>query len=674
MAPKSSIRGNFWSELKRRRVIHVITIYAAVAFVILQLVDIVAEPLRLPVPTKALVIVLLCIGFVIAVFFSWIYDLTPTGVRKTKPADAIKHTGLTSHASPTGWKVATFISVLVIVALIAFNFINNGSKKSDLSKLEKSIAVLPFRNDSRDSTNQYFIDGIMEEILLSLQKIGAFSRVLSRNSVEQFRNNTTKSTPEIARALGVNYIVEGSGQKYGNKFVLRVQLITGKRERHLWGKSYDRDIQQTTDIISLQGEIARIIAGELKATITPEEKQMIERIPTGSLTAYDYFKRGRDEHWRYHFDREKNSKLLENAKDQYLKALEYDSTFAQAYTGLAWVYWDKYYWKTLFTEHFLDSVLILANKALAFDNQLSEAYIFRGQYYSEIHKSEEAIKEFDKAIQFNPNDWLAYTWKGVLYKDYDFVKSIENLQKAILINRDSQLPVLLRYIAFVYDQAGFRDKADHLNKEAFKLDGDSLGFYWHLSWSEETHGNFTRALYLYKRIYALDTTNIRVLWNIGNVYVFLEKYDEALKWFKKFIKHSEYIGYVSIIGFNRIGLAYWKKGRKEEAMYYFDKFLNNLTLVLELGRSVQSPFENASDLASIYAFLGEKKEKVYEKLRLAGKSPIWGLYMVMYVNNDPLIDSYRDDPVFQQFVRDVEAKYLAEHERVKKWLEQQGML
>jgi len=673
MKRKPGELGNLLNELKRRKVIHVITVYAAIAFVILQLVDLVAEPLRLPVSTKALVIVLLCIGFVIAVFLSWLYDITPTGVMKTKSAIAIKHNSLTSHTSSTGWKIVTLISVLIIVALVTFNFINKGRENTDLSKLGKSIAVLPFINDSPSDSNQYFINGVMEEVLINLQKIKEFS-VRSRSSTAQYTGADRPTIPEIAKKLDVNYLVEGSGQKYGSKFVLRVQLITGKNERHLWGKSYDRQIQQTTDIISLQGEIARLIAGELKATITPEEKHLIEKTPTTSLTAYDYFKRGRDEHWRYHFDKERNSKLLENAKDHYLKALEYDSTFAQAYTGLAWVYWDKHYWKTLFTEQFLDSVLILANKALSFDNQLSEAYLYRGQYFSHIRKYAEAIKEFDKAIQLNPNDWMVYFWKGALYGNYDFVKSIENYQKAILLNRDSQLPDLLRGTAQIYDQAGFRDKADYLNKEAFKLDGDSLGFYWHLSLSEETHGNFTRALYLYKRIYALDTTNIQVLWNIGNVYVFLEMYDEALEWFKKFIKHSEYIGWVSIAGYNRIGIAYWKKGHKEEAMYYFDKFLSNLTLVLELGRSVQRSFDNASDLASMYAFLGEKKEKVYEKLRLAGKSPIWPLYMVMYVNNDPLIDSYRDDPVFKQFVRDVEAKYQAEHERVSKWLAEKGEL
>ena len=674
MTPKSDIPGNFWRELKRRRVVHVVTVYSAIAFVILQLVDMVGEPLKLPDWTWAFVIVLLCIGFIISVFLSWVYDITPSGVKKTKPVSALKHTDQTTISTSRGWKIATYVSVALIITLLAFNFINKRNLNSDFSKLEKSIAVLPFINDSPSDSNQYFINGLMEEILNNLQKIGAFSKVPSRTSTEQYRGITKPPIPKIAKDLDVNFIVEGSGQKYGNFYRIRVQLIEGKTDKHLWVNSYEREIRETKDIYGIQSQIAQSIAAELKTVITPEEKQLIEKTPTNSLTAHDFYKRGREEHLRYHFDREKNNNLLENAKDHYLKALEYDSTFAQAYTGLAWVYWDKHYWKTLFTENFLDSVLILANKALTFDNQLSEAYLFRGEYYSQIRKSEEAIKEFDKAIQLNPNDWRAYFWKGVLYKDYDFVKSIENYQKAILLNRDSQLPDLLRYIAYVYDQVGFRDKAEYSNNEAIKLDGDSLGFYEVLSWSEETHGNFAKALYLYKRIYALDTTNIQVLWNIGNVYVFLEKYDEALEWFKKFIRHSEYFGYVTVIGYNRIGLAYWKKGYKEEAMNYFNKFVNNLTMVNELGRAVQSSFENEYDIAAMYAFLGEKKEKVYEKLRLASNSPIWSLYTVMYFNNDPLINSYRDDPVFQQFVRDVEAKYQAEHERVRKWLEEQGML
>ncbi|HUX94607.1 MAG TPA: hypothetical protein VMV47_02650 [Bacteroidales bacterium] len=128
----------------------------------------------------------------------------------------------------------------------------------------------------------------MDEILNNLQKIKDF-RVLSRTSTEQYRETTRPPIPKIGKELNVNYIVEGSGQKYGNKFILRVQLIAANNERHLWAKSYDREIKQTSDIINIQVEIAKLIAKELEATITPEEKNLIEKIPTDNLEVYDFY-------------------------------------------------------------------------------------------------------------------------------------------------------------------------------------------------------------------------------------------------------------------------------------------------------------------------------------------------------------------------------------------------
>ena len=295
MASKSDIPGNFWGELKRRKVVHVITVYAATAFVILELVNMVARPLQLPDWTEAFIIVLLCIGFVIAIFLSWIYDITPAGVKKTKPVSDIKPTDQATHEVSGGWKAATYISAVIIVALVVFNLINKRNLNDGISRHAKSIAVLPFLNESPVDSNKYFINGIMEEVLTNLQRILKDFRVLSRTSTDQYKGPDRPTIPEIARKLGVNYIVEGSGQKYGNKFVLRVQLITGKNERHLWAKSFDREIKQTTDIISIQAEIAQSIAEELNATITPAEKQLIDKAPTTSLTAYDLYKRAEEE-------------------------------------------------------------------------------------------------------------------------------------------------------------------------------------------------------------------------------------------------------------------------------------------------------------------------------------------------------------------------------------------
>jgi TolB-like protein/Tfp pilus assembly protein PilF len=555
-----------------------------------------------------------------------------------------------------------FVLALLVLGYFFIPKLFNSSKP-----VNKSIAVLPFKSLSDDPEKQYLADGMMDAILLHLSKIEDL-RVMSRTSVEQYRK-TDKASNVIGQELGVAYLLEGSFQKYGDNARLIVQLIKTGKEGHVWAKDYDRN---WNDVFSVQSEVAQTIARELHAVITPEEKQLIERTPTVNLTAYDFYQRGREELVKYWINGN-NREALEQAEYHYRKALEYDSTFAKAYTGMAIIYWSKHYYEEYFSKNFLDSVLILANIALSYDNQLSEAYIVRGQYYNEIGKSDESLKEFDKAIQLNPNDWMAYMSRGELYSGNDLVKSLENDHKAISLNRDSKLPVLFRNISWVYSGAGFREKAEYYNKEALKLDRDSLSFYETLSFIEETNGNYTKALDLYKRVYALDTSRVEILWKIGNIYVFLEKYDEALDWFKKFLKHPEYLGYVSIIGYNRIGLAFWKNGFKDEARFYFNKHVNLLTRVDELGRTTSDPFSNAYDIAGVYAFLGEK-EKAYEKLRLASKRQTQGLYVAIYVKNDALVESYKFDPIFQQYFRDVESKYQAEHERVRKWLEKNGML
>ena len=205
-------------------------------------------------------------------------------------------------------------------------FADTGEQTSDVTKLEKSVAILPFKNDSRDEENTYFINGLMEEILNNLQKIKDL-RVISRTSVEQYRNQT-KPIPEIAKELGVNYIVEGSGQKYGNAFRLRAQLIMAAKETHLWGESYQKKINEVEDIFNIQSQIAESIAKELKAIITPLEKGLIEKIPTKQLEAYDAFLKGQF-YWR---------RLTKNDFDAAMKyfelAKEKDPDYALAYAGI----------------------------------------------------------------------------------------------------------------------------------------------------------------------------------------------------------------------------------------------------------------------------------------------------------------------------------------------------
>jgi TolB-like protein/AraC-like DNA-binding protein/Tfp pilus assembly protein PilF len=563
-------------------------------------------------------------------------------------------------------------SLIIMVVLLVF-YIQERRQSNALEKLEKSVAVLPFINDSPNDSTTYFINGIMEEVLNNLQKIKDF-RVLSRNSVEQFRNNTTKSTSEIAKKLGVNYVVEGEGQKYGNSYRLRVQLIRADKEGHLWAESYEKEIKETKDIFNIQSRIAQAIASELKAIIAPEEKQLIEKSATASLTAYDFYLRAKEEQNKYDESIPSTGISLDRANELYKKALEHDSSFARAYVGMAEVYWSKHFWESYLSANFLDSVLILANKALSIDNKLSEAYTTRGRYYDQKALDEQAVKEYDKALKINPNSWEAYYKKGELYAYDDFVKAIDNYQKAASLNRGSELPSILTNISYEFQLAGFKDQSEYYANEALMLDGDSSQYYFILANHELCWGNFEKSLGIALKANELNSDNIHNLGeNIAFNYILLGKYNESLKYYKKYFEKSKAQGVLSISYMHRIGYAYWKNGYKSEAEYYFDKQIEYCKNAIKLGRKNRNQLFSYYDLACVYAFRGEKGE-AYENLRNLNQIKVAPLWLVTFIKHDPLFDSIKDDPEFQQIVIDIEAKYNKEHERVKKWLEDQGML
>jgi TolB-like protein/Flp pilus assembly protein TadD len=670
MAHKTNSFERFWHELKRRKVVHVITVYAAVAFVILQLVDMVAEPLHFPEWTQGLIIVLLCIGFFIAVFLSWIYDITPAGVKKTKPASTIKQTDQTTHAVSSGWKIATYISAALIVALVVFNFISKRRLNADITKLEKSIAVLPFINDSPSDSTTYFINGLMEEILNNLQKIGAFSKVLSRTSTEQYRGVTRPPIPKIAKDLDVNFIVEGSGQKYGNFYGIRVQLIEGKTDKHLWVDSYEREIKDTKDIYGIQGQIAQAIATELKAVITPEEKQIIEKVFTSNMAALELYMKAND--FLKEYERTNDSSFYQNAVDFYEAALLIDPDFAKAYSGLANAYYDKYYYKNYFKEGFLDSCLFLANKALSIDDQLDEAYYIKGVYYYENGDIENAIDALDEALTINPNYYWAYSYKGYVLQElkHDYVQSIDNYNKALNLIRGDERPSLLRDLGAAYLDVGFIEKAKYYYKEALALDKDSAVYLSEIAWLEMSLENFEEAYKLNKKFLKIDSTYLQNLPFLPSGYEYEE---EAYKMAKNYVEKMKRQGALNLVNSHRVGYVYWQVGKHNEALNYFNQQIKYGEESIRLGRYIAKRKSAQYDLAGTYAFIGNKT-KAYQNLDEFSSENFYPLWWLSIAKNDPLFDSIRKEERFQIILQNMESKYQAEHERVRKWLDEQGML
>jgi TolB-like protein len=668
MTQKTNSLERFWHELKRRKVIHVITVYAAVSFVILQLVDIVAEPLRLPDSTKALVIVLLCIGFIIAVLLSWVYDITPAGVKKTKPVSELKHVDQTTHAVSSGWKIATYVSGAIIVALVAFNFINKRNLNSGISKLEKSIAVLPFINDSPVDSNKYFINGIMEEVLNNLQKIKDF-RVLSRTSTDQYKGSDRPTIPEIAKKLGVNYIVEGSGQKYGNTFILRVQLIAANKEKHLWGESYEKEIKEVRDYIMIPSQIAQSIAAGVKASMTPEEKRLIEKVPTSNMAAYDLYLKAED--YLKEYKKTRNISYYQTAVAFYKAVLEIDSAFAKAYTGLASAYYERYQWETYFRENYLDSMLVLINKAYTIDNELDEVYYLKGVYDYQHGQPEKALDNFDKSLKINPNYFSAYEQKGYIltWILYDFVRSIDNYYKALNLIRGDERVGLFQNLGMAYMNAGFTEKAKDYFEQALIQNGDSATYFSLLGSLEFSKMNLENAILLKEKAKELDPAVIPSI----ELYSFAGQDQKAYSAAEKEVERLKKSGSFPLQYSHRIGYAYWKVGKKSEARYYFNMQIKYGEESIHLGREYALNRTAHYDLAGVYAFL-EDTVKAYQYLEELNKTRVYPLGGISYLRYDKLFDNIRNEERFQKTLNNIEAKYRIEHELAKKWLEEQGML
>jgi len=548
--------------------------------------------------------------------------------------------------------------VIVIVVLVVFNVI--GSKKKT-RELEKSIAVLPFKNDSPEQERMYFINGTMEAILNNLCKIKDL-RVPGRTSVEQYRDNP-KPIPTIAKELNVSYILEGSGHRDGNNVRLFVQLLDGKKDKHLWSKTYDTKIE---DIFSMQSEIAQFIAEEIKAIITPEEKQLIEKIPTADLTAYDLYLTANN--YREDFSKTRNLDSYQKAVSLYLASIDIDSAFARAYTGLAFAYWERYYWESYFQENFMDSCLVLANIGLSLDKQLDEAYFIKGRYYEVNGQIEEALENYDKTLKINPNYYAAYEKKGwvLTSNKNDYVNGIDNFNNALNRIHGKERSLLLRNLAFAYKDIGFFDKARYYYNEAFTLDSNKAANFSHLYILAAVEEKLDEALEIERKHQEIDSTYIP-----QSIIDYVDK-DEAYNIAIRIIDYYKKSGEPNLQTSHRVGFALWRVGKIKEARKYLDQQIKYCEESIQLKRDIAHWKAAYYDLAITYAFLGNK-EKAYQYLDELNKGNTCQIRYIIFLKHDPPLESIRSEERFQKILQNYEAKYQAEHERVRKWLEEQGV-
>lgn len=304
----------FFIELKRRRVVRVALVYGAVAFAALQTADLIFPLLELPPWTVKLVLGGTIVGLPIALVLAWAYELTPDGMRRTEPANTTVPPARRSRAR----SLAT--AMVLLVCLVAGGWATYASRIPDAAA--RSIAVLPFSNLSADRANEYFADGIHEQVLTQLSQI-ADLHVISRTSVMQYKQ-AQRNLREIARSLSVGSVLEGSVQREGKRVRITAQLIDARRDRHLWSQSYDRDL---TDVFAIQSDIAQEIAGALRAELTGQERAALATPPTRNVEAYDAYLRAK----QHSGTRQELPARLE----LYQRAVALDSTFLLAQIGVA---------------------------------------------------------------------------------------------------------------------------------------------------------------------------------------------------------------------------------------------------------------------------------------------------------------------------------------------------
>lgn len=673
MPGKQDNQLNFWQELKRRKVVRLIPVYCASAFVLLELVDIIAGPFGLPDWTLKLVVVVLSIGLVISVILSWVYDITPDGVKKTGPATGEDEKIKETPAKTLNWKIISFISAIIIIGLLILNILGIRKNKEDLSGQEKSIAVLPFVNDSQDEENTYFINGIMEEILLNLQTIKDL-RVPGRTSVEQFRN-PSKSIPEIAKELGVNYIVEGSGQKYGNTIRLRIQLLDGSKDKHLWGDSYEQEIISSEDIFSMQSQIAKSIATELKAIITPREEQLIDNALTSSLTAYDYYLHGKD------------ILLIAYTQDDYQKAarffqhaIEADPDFASAYVGLAYSALSTRMYGSG-PEIWQDSAWSLNTKALALNPELDEALFQRSIFNNLWGYHDKAREGFEEVLKINPNFGGAMIALGeYLMNDVEtFEEGLQLTIDGILLELDRKEPRFFLTWGEIYLDIGEPEKAKKYFKQAIKLQPDSYQAYEGLYAISSQESNYEEQLINIKKMVEIER-NPNSLDQLAWTYFRHGNFAEAEK---SWLELGELVSKFDDKFFaapykHRLAYIMWQTDRKDEAQKLFDeKISDNLNMI---KKGIHSNYGMYYDLAAVYAFLGKEDEAI-KWFRVAADS---GFFDVGFIKSDPLLEKFQHNPQFQELINNrtniqttEKEKNLTELEIVKKRirdLEEKGIL
>ena len=448
----------FFEELKRRKVYRVAIAYIVASWALAQGLAQVLPVFDISNSVIRVVIALLLIGFPLALVLAWVFDITPAGIRRT-PSAAVSQTAPISHRRRNVFMLAA--AGVIISAAVGFFVLPRAVAR----KVDKSIAVLPFENFSDEKENAYFADGIQDDILTNLSKIGDL-KVISRTSVMPYRGKTS-NVREIGKALGVGAILEGSVRRAGNRVRVNVQLIDANTDEHIWANDYDRDL---TDVFAIQTDLAQKIANELQAKLSPTEKALMEQKPTQNNEAYLAFVRAHDLWSSSYEDTEK----LKLGEQMYQSAIDLDPQFALAFARFSQL--ESWYVHSFeATPARRQKARDLAKRALELQPNLPEAHLAQGfvNYYVD-NDFDAAAREFQIAQSGLPNESEVYLALGAIQRRQGkWQESNASFEKAVNLNPKDIWT--MQNLAINYEVQRDFDSANKVLDRALAVDPGAFG-------------------------------------------------------------------------------------------------------------------------------------------------------------------------------------------------------
>jgi TolB-like protein/Tfp pilus assembly protein PilF len=581
----------FFEELQRRKVYRVAAAYIVVAGFLIQIASAAFPAWELPNWSLRLVIAMLLIGFPIALIFAWAFDVTPHGIQVTpKVAGAHRRRNL-----------ILLIAVGAIASLAAGYFL---LPRASARKIDKSIAVLPFQNLSDEKENAYFADGMQDDILTNLSKIGDL-KVISRTSVMSYRDGA-RNAREIGKTLGVAALLEGSVRRIGNRVRVNVQLINANNDEHLWAEDYDRDL---TDVFAIQTDLAQKIATALQAKLSPNEKARLDRRPTQNPEAYLLFVQAHEYANRMEMFHDTSLK----AEPLFEQAIKLDPSFALAFAGLSMAEsWLFHSFEPVPARR--EKARLNADEALRLRPDLPEGHLALGfSYYYGDRDYERALTEFETARHGLPNESQAYMAIGSIQRRQGkWAESTANLEKAAAL--DPKNTNLLINLAFSYVALRNFEAADRTTDRAIAtgaqgLEAAALKGLVAIHWK----GDLTFAEKQFSSISPENDRGGAITWGRAWILTMQRRFSDALEVLERF--HGETTltpttapcpkAYVA-------GMIYQLQGDKARAQIELEK----ARLVSEklLSQAPDDPARRAQH-GQILAALGRKEEAIAEGKR-----------------------------------------------------------